>query len=271
MPECNTRFLTEGISDHCPAKVTFVNERQRSKRSFQFCNVWTQHPQFMNIVNEGWNYTVEGCRMFTVVRRLKMLKKRLKALNNQIFHNIVAGANEDRNTLKQAQIQLQRCPTSLEYQQAKVNQMSKVTWIRLEDDNTKYFYSVIKHMRLKQATTQLNDSSGVWQINATNIALIPKAEVPENAAQYRPISRCNVLYKCISKMICTRLKPTINHIVADNQLTFVQGRSMMYNVLICRDLLRHYNRKTTPRCLMKIDFRKAYDMISWEFLEKALK
>ncbi|XP_070049987.1 uncharacterized protein [Nicotiana tomentosiformis] len=229
MPECNARFLTEGISDHCPAKVTFVNERQRSKRSFQFCNVWTQHPQFMNIVNEGWNYTVEGCRMFTVVRRLKMLKKRLKALNNQIFHNIVAGANEDRNTLKQAQIQLQRCPTSLEYQQAKVNQMSKVTWIRLEDDNTKYFYSVIKHMRLKQATTQLNDSSGLW------------------------------------------LKPTINHIVADNQLTFVQGRSMMHNVLICCDLLRHYNRKTTPRCLMKIDFRKAYDMISWEFLEKALK
>ncbi|XP_075086065.1 secreted RxLR effector protein 78-like [Nicotiana tabacum] len=72
-------------------------------------------------------------------------------------------------------------------------------------------------------------------------------------------------------MICTRLKPAVSHIVADNQSAFVQGRSMMHNVLICHDLLKHYNRKTTPRCLMKIDLRKAYDMVSWEFLEEALR
>lgn len=45
---------------------------------------------------------------------------------------------------------------------------------------------------------------------------------------------------------------------------------MLHNVLIFHDQLRHYNRKTTPRCLMKIDLRKAYDMVSWEFLEEAL-
>ncbi|XP_075086066.1 uncharacterized protein LOC142168811 [Nicotiana tabacum] len=148
MPECNTRFLREGIGDHCPAKVTFVKERQRSRRFFQFCNVWTQLSQFMSIVNEDWNHIVEGCKMFTVVRRLKMLKR--------------------------------ICPTSLEYQQAEVSayqkfrklsypvevylqQRSKATWIRLGDDNTKYFHSVIKHRKLKQATTQLKDGSSLWQ------------------------------------------------------------------------------------------------------------
>ncbi|WMV57752.1 hypothetical protein MTR67_051137 [Solanum verrucosum] len=35
-------------------------------------------------------------------------------------------------------------------------------------------------------------------------------------------------------------------------------------------LLRHYKRITSPRCMMKIDLRKAYDMVSWEFIEEAL-
>lgn len=46
---------------------------------------------------------------------------------------------------------------------------------------------------------------------------------------------------------------------------------MMYNVFICHDLLRHYDMKTIPRCLMNVDLRKAYDMISWEFLVEVLK
>lgn len=72
-------------------------------------------------------------------------------------------------------------------------------------------------------------------------------------------------------MICTRLKTVVNHLVAENQAIFMQGRSMIQNVLICHDLLRHYKRKTSPRCLLKIDLKKAYDMVSWEFMEEAMK
>nr|XP_016460087.1 PREDICTED: uncharacterized protein LOC107783619 [Nicotiana tabacum] len=60
-------------------------------------------------------------------------------------------------------------------------------------------------------------------------------------------------------------------IVVDNQAAFIEGRSLIHNVLICHDILRHYNRKTTPRCLIKIDLKKAYDMVRWEFLEEVLK
>ncbi|XP_070005886.1 uncharacterized protein LOC107774070 [Nicotiana tabacum] len=51
---------------------------------------------------------------------------------------------------------------------------------------------------------------------------------------------------------------------------FNNGKSIIHNVLICHDILRHYNRKTTPRCFMKKDLRKDYDMVHWEFLEEAL-
>lgn len=40
--------------------------------------------------------------------------------------------------------------------------------------------------------------------------------------------------------------------------------------MICHDILRYYKTKTTPRCMMKIDLRKAYDMVRWEFVEKML-
>lgn len=100
------------------------------------------------------------------------------------------------------------------------------------------------------------------QLNSTMITLIPKIASPLNANEFRPISCCNVIYKCISKMICAMLKQVLSLIVNENQVTFVQGRSLIHNVLICHDLLRHYNRKISPRCLMEIDLRKAYDMVS---------
>ncbi|KAH0686378.1 hypothetical protein KY285_016933 [Solanum tuberosum] len=53
-----------------------------------------------------------------------------------------------------------------------LQQRSKATWIRLGDDNTRYFYSVIKHRKLKHATTQLRDKSGNWQTDPAVIATL---------------------------------------------------------------------------------------------------
>jgi len=42
---------------------------------------------------------------------------------------------------------------------------------------------------------------------------------------------------------------------------------MADNIHLFQELLRNYERKrTSPRCMMKIDFRKAFDPIQWPFL-----
>lgn len=62
----------------------------------------------------------------------------------------------------------------------------------------------------------------------------------------------------------------MNNLVDENQDSVIQGRSMIHNVLICHDLLKQYYGKTYTKCLVKIDLKKAYDMVDWEFLEKVM-
>ena len=46
----------------------------------------------------------------------------------------------------------------------------------------------------------------------------------------------------------------------------------MDNIFLVQEILRKYARKrSSPRCLLKIDLHKAYDFISWEFLDWMLK
>jgi len=55
MPSCRVLYLPEGISDHCPAKITWMTEELREKKQFHYCNVWAQHPNFTRVVQEVWS------------------------------------------------------------------------------------------------------------------------------------------------------------------------------------------------------------------------
>ncbi|KAL2461381.1 Uncharacterized protein Adt_44801 [Abeliophyllum distichum] len=56
------------------------------------------------------------------------------------------------------------------------------------------------------------------------------------------------------------------------QSAFVQGRSMAENIDLPQELLRNYNRKLiSPRCMLKIDLRKAYDSVNWDFLRSVME
>lgn len=108
-------------------------------------------------------------------------------------------------------------------------------------------------------------------INNTIITVIPKSSHAEAVGDYRPIVCCNTVYKVISKMLCNRLKVILPSIISENQSAFVAGRTIMQNILICQNLVRLYNRKAATRsCLIKIDLKKAYDSIEWDFVEEML-
>nr|GEU39736.1 hypothetical protein [Tanacetum cinerariifolium] len=108
------------------------------------------------------------------------------------------------------------------------------------------------------------------EINHTFLALIPKVSTPLRVNDYRPISCCNVIYKCISKIITNRIMEGIMEVVSDNQ-SFIPGRRISDNILITQELMHNYHRnRGSPRCAFKIDIQKAYDTVDWKFLENIL-
>lgn len=109
------------------------------------------------------------------------------------------------------------------------------------------------------------------QLNHSIIALIPKVDHARKVGEFRPISLCNVVYKAISKILASRLSGVLPLLVDEAQAGFVQGRVMAENILLLQELIRHYGRKrTVPMCLIKIDILKAFDSISWSYLEDLL-
>mgnify|MGYP001793927790 CR=1 FL=1 len=90
--------------------------------------------------------------------------------------------------------------------------------------------------------------------------------------EFRPIACCHVVYKLILKVLCNRMGKILRHLINETQSAYVAGRDIVENIMICQELVRKYNRKTcSPRVIMKIDLRKAYDSVEWVFVEGMLK
>ncbi|XP_021731312.1 uncharacterized protein LOC110698221 [Chenopodium quinoa] len=104
--------------------------------------------------------------------------------------------------------------------------------------------------------------------NRTFIVLLPKVDHPQQPSQFRPIGLCNVLYKCIAKCIAFRLRKVLPSLVSDSQNAFVPGRLMSDNSLTDHEFFSYMNRSRgrTMSTALKLDMNKAYDRVNWKFL-----
>ncbi|GJY37828.1 hypothetical protein Tco_0424192 [Tanacetum coccineum] len=109
------------------------------------------------------------------------------------------------------------------------------------------------------------------ELNHTICALIPKVSTPARVNDFWPISCCNVLFKCISKVIANRIKSCLKDLISPNQSAFVPGRSIADNILLTQEIIHNYHlNHGAPRCAFKVDIQKVYDTVDWEFLRMIL-
>jgi len=81
------------------------------------------------------------------------------------------------------------------------------------------------------------------EVNATILPLVPKKPDVNVMGDFRPIACCNVVYKCITKILSNRMLPFLDSMVSRNQSAFIPGRNIAENVLLALELVRNYHRK----------------------------
>ncbi|RVW91928.1 Transposon TX1 uncharacterized 149 kDa protein [Vitis vinifera] len=90
-------------------------------------------------------------------------------------------------------------------------------------------------------------------------------------SDYRPISLITSLYKIIAKVLAGRLRGVLHETIHSTQGAFVQGRQILDAVLIANEIVDEKRRSREGGVVFKIDFEKAYDHVSWDFLDHVLE
>jgi hypothetical protein len=95
-------------------------------------------------------------------------------------------------------------------------------------------------------------------------------EPTDFADKFPPISLCNAIYKIISKLVATRLKPILPLIISQEQGGFVEGRKILDGIIVAHEVIHSLKISKNPWMMMKLDMSKAYDRMNWDFLRRML-
>ncbi|GJR59181.1 RNA-directed DNA polymerase, eukaryota, reverse transcriptase zinc-binding domain protein [Tanacetum coccineum] len=245
------------VSDHSQVVVIIPNGMEKKKRAFKFANYIADKETFLPTVNTEWKKQVDGFYMFQLSKKLRSLKSHLRKLNWQnrnLFNKVEELRNDDINnyaTLFSKKL----------IEEEALRMVNEVTSKEIKDalfeirDNKapgpdgysslffKKAWSVVGVDFCKTIKEFFNSGKMLNELNSTVIFLIPKSQSPLKVTDYRPIACCNVVYKCISKVITGRIKKVLGKLVNINQSAFFAGRQIQDNIMLTRELLKGYDRK----------------------------
>ncbi len=133
------------------------------------------------------------------------------------------------------------------------------------------FWETIKDDRMNIFRELFEGNFNSGPVDYSYICLIPKKEGAVAANDFRPISLINGVQKIISKVLANRLERVMDEIISPGQAAFLKNRSILDSFVIANEILSwSYNGE--ENCIsVKADYEKAYDRVSWDFINKALR
>nr|GEU70751.1 hypothetical protein [Tanacetum cinerariifolium] len=266
--------------DRIMGNTEFIDAFNGAYALFQPYRILNHSPvsQFRELLSNAWNVNIDGHMMYQVVSKLKALKK----------GNLHERVNKLRVELDAVQNALDLNPNDLFLrEEAKLDeerflkQKAKLEWLeKVSADSSSNMIRLVTDEEIKMAMFSIGDERApgpdgcllLKEINHTFIALISKVSTRLKVNDYHPTTCCNVIYKCISKILTNHIIDGTKEVVSNNKSAFVPTRRISNNILITQELMHNYHRnRGPPRFAFKIDIQKVYGIVDWRFLGCVLK
>ncbi|GKC44690.1 RNA-directed DNA polymerase, eukaryota, reverse transcriptase zinc-binding domain protein [Tanacetum coccineum] len=261
------------ISDHSPALLIFPNEVKRKNKPFKFANYLVDKEYFLKTVEDVWKLDVTG-----FMKTLKTSVKDIQTATDADPYN-KSLREKECNLLKEYMKDVSD-EEKLLFQKSKE---IKDVMFGIDDNRSlgpdgysaKFFkkgWSIMGKDICNSIMEFFSTGKILGEINATIISLVPMLPTPFKVLDFKPIACCNVVYKCISKILTGRIQGCLDKLINSNQSTIILGRQIQDNILLAQELMKGYERKVGPkRVAFKIDIQKAYDTVNWDFMEGLLR
>ncbi|XP_050890998.1 uncharacterized protein LOC127096474 [Lathyrus oleraceus] len=140
-------------------------------------------------------------------------------------------------------------------------------WLREWDYNSRFFHNSLKNRYMRNFIKMVESSSGILE-GVTEV----KTKVKNYFESFfkdsyfnRPVPE-GCLYKILAKILDLRLKRVIGKLISNKQSKFVPGRNISDGVLVVKEVLGLAKREDMSCLVLKVDYEKAYDIVSWNFL-----
>ena len=136
----------------------------------------------------------------------------------------------------------------------------------------KIFWNKLKYFILRSLNYSFKIGELPWSLRQCVITCLPKPDKPRDLLNnWRPISLLSSIYKLASASIANRIKKFLPKIISKTQTGFIRNRFIGDSTRLVYDLMFNCEKENIVGLLMLIDFKKAFDSISWSFLNKCLK
>ncbi|OMO51727.1 Endonuclease/exonuclease/phosphatase [Corchorus capsularis] len=149
-PNSWVEFLAPECSDHSPALLRLDNALAPSPKPFKFFNFWTQHENYLKIVEQSWSEPVNGNPIKIFSAQPEMIAKEKQTV-------------AELNTLILAEEEF-------------FKQKSRIQWLKAGDQNTGFFHKIVKAKQSK-GTIKLLCGSNNERLEST-------AEISNEALNY---------------------------------------------------------------------------------------
>ncbi|CAN1788451.1 Transposon TX1 uncharacterized 149 kDa protein, partial [Linum perenne] len=147
---------------------------------------WESHPSYNSILCEAWKTRDVVVDLCSVSKRLRGLKKGLKALNNTNFSRISDRVKVGRENLEVVQAAALANPSEMTFkamhsatfifeglklaEETFFHQKSRVDWLSQGDSNTRFFHSYVKARQAKNTIRKIVDDGGIEHTDVDGIS-----------------------------------------------------------------------------------------------------